>query len=184
MIVSLAVSTLDTSYANQNALYSGSIILSPRDILYGHVSRGNWYFSQASRLKRQNGELFYSRVSMYGTKEGPIYQDISIIHPSRNGPCTTTRWGGQVTWELVLLQSEESLGLNRALDHIRERVLNIIYGNHSNTHIHFCTYIYREGEGEKKRKIHFHYSLSTLPVWNCFAYTTSVNFCHRNVHII
>lgn len=35
----------------------------------------------------------------------------------------------RVTRELVKGMVEASLGLNRALDHIRERVLNIIHGN-------------------------------------------------------
>lgn len=74
-----------------------------------------------------------------------------------------------------------SLGLNRALDHIRERALNIIHVNRGkkgrgieeNTEG-------RESEREGGREIHVHYSLSTPPDWNCFARPVCVSAARHN----
>lgn len=193
LIVTLAVCTLDTStsVSDHHALssyyiaYYRHLEMSCTDT---YTARGTVvFFARKSIETSKRWIIFCSRGSVYERRKSRFHLSRHFHHtPVTWRPVHNyTRRGGQVTRELVLLQSEESLGLNRPLDHIRERVLNIIYGNHSKTHTHTFVYVHRwrRGKGEKKRKIYVHYSLSTMPVWNCFAHTTSVSFCHRNIQI-
>jgi len=118
-----------------------------------------WVRARALASRHERG--FHLSRHFHHTVD-PIRANIPVEDESRMSRWRWSWGGGEV---------KASLGLNRALDHIRERILNIIHGNRGKKESDCGKY--------REREIHVHYSLSTPPDWNCFAHTTHVRFHRR-----